>query len=107
MIGGTSPDNLKRTKDIYQYNRSEKTLVKVAELLVARSSHSVLCHQGVIYISGGMTNNDETLKKCEIFLPRTNEIKTMASSKYETTNSCLCAIGNDNLLKLGGVHASG
>jgi N-acetylneuraminic acid mutarotase len=107
VIGGTSADTLKRTKDIYQYNKSGKTLLKVAELLVARSSHSVLCHQGLIYISGGMTNNDETLKKCEIFLPRTNEIKAMASCKYETTNSCLCAIGNDSLLKFGGVHASG
>lgn len=44
LIGGTSPETLKRSKDIYQYNKTAKTLTKVAELLVARSSHSVLCH---------------------------------------------------------------
>jgi N-acetylneuraminic acid mutarotase len=58
LIGGTYADNLKRSKDIYHYNPKGDTLIKAAELLIARSSHSVLCHQGVVYISGGMTNND-------------------------------------------------
>jgi len=26
--------------------------------MIARSSHSIVCHKGLIYISGGMTNND-------------------------------------------------
>jgi hypothetical protein len=81
--------------------------VKVAELLVARSSHSIVYHNGLIFISGGMTNNDETLKKCEVFDPRTEEVKMIAPCKYATTNSCLSAIGKDYLIKFGGVYSTG
>ena len=31
----------------------------------------------------------------------------IASCKYPTTNSCLCAIGDDQLVKLGGVFPNG
>jgi hypothetical protein len=64
LIGGTNVDTLKRSRDIYRYDRPGKTLVKVTELSIARSSHSIVYHNGLIFITGGMTNNDETLKKC-------------------------------------------
>ena len=82
VIGGTNPETLKRSRDIYKCDYAAATLRKVAELIIPRSSHSILCHEGTIYISGGMTNNDETLKKCEAFNPRTDEVKAIASCKY-------------------------
>lgn len=81
--------------------------MKVAELLVPRSSHSIVYHNGLIFITGGMTNNDETLKKCEVFDPKTEEVKSISASKYATTNSCLSAIGKDCLVKFGGVYSNG
>ena len=41
-----------------------KTLNPIAEMVVPRSSHSIVCHKGLIYIAGGMTDGDETVKKC-------------------------------------------
>ena len=74
---------------------------------MARSSHSVLNHKEKIYITGGMTDNEEVLKKCESFNPKTNEVTMISSCKYPTTNSCLAAIGDDLLVKLGGVFPNG
>jgi hypothetical protein len=54
-----------------------------------------------------MTENDEALKKCELFNPKTLEVTLLASCKYPTTNSCFCSIGDNQLLKLGGVFANG
>lgn len=107
VLGGTILDDLRRSKLIYQYDPAKHTLKSVAELAVPRSSHSVLCHRGIVYIVGGMTDNDETVRKCEAFYPKTGEIKLIASSKNATTNSCLCSLGSDQLVKLGGVFANG
>lgn len=61
----------------------------------------------MIYITGGMGNNDVIPKKCELFNSRTNECKFIAPCKYATINSILCSIGKDNLIKLGGVDSEG
>lgn len=109
IVGGTiaERENFMKSKTIYQYDPSGKTLLKVAELIVARSSHSVVCHKELIYIAGGMTENDEALKKCEVFDPKNKTVVLIASCKYPTTNSCFCAIGENQLVKLGGVFANG
>jgi hypothetical protein len=107
VVGGTIVDTLRKSKAIYQYNSSTRKLVPVAELNIARSSHSILCHQEIIYVTGGMTDSEEVLKKCEMFNTRTQEISLIASCKYPTTNSCLCAIGDGQLVKLGGVFPNG
>lgn len=99
--------SMKKSKIIYQFDPLSKTLIQVAELLIARSSHSIVCHKKLIYIVGGMTENDENVKKCEMFNPQTAEVKMISPCKYATTNSCLCYIGKDNLIKLGGVFANG
>ena len=57
IIGGTIVDTFKKSKTIYQYNASNRKLLPVTELLIARSSHSVLCHKEMIYITGGMTDS--------------------------------------------------
>jgi len=72
VIGGTYLNDYKKSKEIYKFNPQTQSLVEAASLLIPRSSHSVLCHNGLIYISGGMTNNEETLKACEIYNPKTN-----------------------------------
>ena len=98
---------MKKSKEIYQYNPQNEALVEVANLLIPRSSHSVLCHQGLVYITGGMTDNEQTLKKAELFNPKTKEISFIAACKYATTNSCLAAIGMNKILKFGGVFSNG
>lgn len=50
-----------------------------------------------------MTQQEQIPKKCEVFNTRTNETKIIASCKYPTTNSTLAILGDDNLVKLGGV----
>lgn len=107
LIGGTNVETLKKSKVIYKYDAEKKSLVGVSELLVARSSHSVLCHKGLIYVAGGMTDSEEVLKKCEVFNPSNQEVSMMASCKYPTTNSCLSALGDSQLVKLGGVFPNG
>jgi hypothetical protein len=107
VIGGTSVDSMRKSKAIYQFDPSSKTLTQTSQLIVPRSSHSVLCHKEMIYITGGMTDNEEVLKKCEVFNPKTLEVTLFASCKYPTTNSCLCAVGEDQLVKLGGVFPNG
>lgn len=57
----------------------------------------------MIYVIGGMTQQEQIPKKCEVFNTRTNETKIIASCKYPTTNSTLAILGDDNLVKLGGV----
>lgn len=49
---------------MFQFDAANKTLILVCEMKVARSSHSVVCHRGLIYIAGGISDNDEILKKC-------------------------------------------
>lgn len=61
----------------------------------------------MIYIVGGMAEQDQIPKKCEVFNTRTNETKLIASCKYATTNSTLCVLGDENLIKLGGVDIEG
>ena len=51
--------------------------------------------------------DDDVLRELEIFNPSINTTQTMKSCKYATVNSCLTVIGNDNLLKLGGIFANG
>jgi len=36
-----------------------------------------------------------------------NTTQTIKSCKYATVNSCLTSIGNENLLKLGGIFGNG
>lgn len=100
-------DSLRKSKAIYQYDPMGKKLIQVSQLIIPRSSHSVLCHKDMIYITGGMTDNEEVLKKCEAFNPKTQEVTMIASCKYPTTNSCVCALGDDQLVKLGGVFSNG
>jgi hypothetical protein len=63
---------MKKSKTIYQFDPLNKTLIQAGELIIPRSSHSIVCHRKIIYIIGGMTENDENLKKGEIFNPQTN-----------------------------------
>lgn len=63
----------------------------------------MVCLKKIIYIAGGMSENDVIPKKCELFNSRTNECKLISPCKYATINSTLCSIGKDNLVKLGGV----
>lgn len=42
-----------------------------------------------------------------MFNPKTEEVKTISPCKYATTNSCLSAIGEDFLVKFGGVYSNG
>ena len=42
-----------------------------------------------------------------MFNTRKNESKIIAPCKYPTTNSTLCSLAGENLIKLGGVDAEG
>ena len=45
IIGGTIVDTFKKSKIIYKYIPSSQKLEPVSELIIARSSHSILCHK--------------------------------------------------------------
>ena len=64
----------------------------------------MVCLKKMIYIVGGMDDNDTIPKKCEVFDSRSNECKMIAPCKHATINSSLC---KDKLVKLGGVDAEG
>ena len=53
VIGGTFP-TMEKSKNIYYYEPLHKTLKKVSELSVGRSSHSIVCVDRKIYVVGGM-----------------------------------------------------
>lgn len=107
LIGGTNVESLQKSSAIYQYDPLHFTLKEVGQLAVARSSHSMVCYQNIIYVVGGVAENDEIPKKCEMFHTRKNEVKAIAPCKYPTTNSTLCSLAGDNLIKLGGVDMEG
>lgn len=58
VIGGTVVQNMKKSKAIYQYDPMNQTLNQVSQLIIPRSSHSVVSHKGLVYITGGMTDNE-------------------------------------------------
>ena len=107
LIGGTNIENLQKSSSIYQYDPLHATLSQVGNLQVGRSSQSMVCYKKIIYIVGGVADNDEIPKKCELFNSRTKESKLIAPCKYPTTNSTLCCLGGENLIKLGGVDTEG
>lgn len=67
----------------------------------------MVCVKRMIYIVGGMDDDDVIPKQCEVFNSRTNECKFIASCKYPTINSTLCSLGKEYLIKLGGVDNEG
>jgi hypothetical protein len=91
---------------IFEYSPGTKNLKPVADLKHPRSSHSIACFRGLIYIVGGL-GDDDVLRELEVFNPSINTTQAMKSCKYATVNSCLTVIGNENLLKLGGIFANG
>ena len=107
VLGGTVVNTFRKSQSIYQYSHEKRSLLEVAQLIIPRSSHSVINHKEKVYIVGGMTDNEEVLKKCEVFNPKTNEVTLISSCKYPTTNSCLSSIGDDLLVKMGGVFPNG
>ena len=107
LVGGTIVNTFKKSNLIYKFDQQNQTLLPAAELIIARSSHSILYHKDLIYITGGMTDSEEVLKKCEVFNPKTAEVSFIPSCKYPTSNSCLCAIGDNQIVKLGGVLPNG
>ena len=54
------------------YEPLHKSLKKVSELNIGRSSHSIVCVKKMIYIVGGMIENEKIPKKCEVFNSKTN-----------------------------------
>lgn len=84
---------MEKSSHIYLYEPLHKILKKVGELNMARSSHSIVCLQKMIYVVGGMVENEKIPKKCEVFDTRTNQTRTISSCKYQTINSTLCALG--------------
>ncbi len=56
-------ENMKKNRHIYQYDPMNKSLKIVADMQAGRSSHSIVSHKKGIFIAGGMTENDEVLKK--------------------------------------------
>lgn len=57
VVGGTVIDTLKKSSSIYQYDPVSKALVQASQLIIPRSSHSIICHRELIYITGGMADN--------------------------------------------------
>lgn len=57
MIGGTNEETILKSSKIYEYYPEERTLKPVADLKFSRSSHSITCYRGMIYIAGGMGDN--------------------------------------------------
>jgi hypothetical protein len=106
LIGGTDEDSMKKSSRIYEYAPGTRTLKAVSEMKHSRSSHSLVCNRGLIYIVGGMGDQD-VLKEMEIFNPSISTTQVMKSCKYATVNSCISVIGGENLLKLGGIFATG
>lgn len=92
LIGGTNIETLQKSPTIYQFDPLHSTLNPVGALNVARSSHSMVCLKKIIYIAGGVAENDEIPKKCELFNTRKNESQLIAPCKYPTTNSTLCCL---------------
>lgn len=97
---------MKKNPIIYEYSPGNRNLKAVSKLTHSRSSHSICCHRGLIYIIGGMGDTD-VLKQCEIFNTTLNTTQLIAPCKYATVNSCVCFMGTDSLLKLGGIFANG
>lgn len=97
---------MKKSSRIYEYAPGTRTLKAVSEMKHSRSSHSLVCNRGLIYIVGGMGDQD-VLKEMEIFNPSISTTQVMKSCKYATVNSCISVIGGENLLKLGGIFATG
>ena len=54
---------MKKNRHVYQYDPNNKSLKAVADMQAGRSSHSIVSHKKGIFIAGGMTENDEVLKK--------------------------------------------
>lgn len=66
LIGGTITNTVEKSKStaIFQYDPMANSLKQVSSLNVGRSSHSIVCLKKMIYIAGGMSNNDIIPKKC-------------------------------------------
>ena len=58
MIGGTDESTMHKSSKIYEFSPGTRNLKPVSDLKFPRSSHSVVCFRGLIYICGGMGDND-------------------------------------------------
>lgn len=105
LIGGNNP-NMTKSNKIYKYDPLKKILVETAHMSMGRSSHSIVCHKKILYITGGVSDSDTALKTSESYNTATGQIRSLQSCHYATLNSTLAYI-NDNLLKIGGVMANG
>lgn len=64
LVGGTILNTEEKSKIIYQFDPLNNTLKQAGKLNVGRSSHSMVCLKKIIYIVGGMDDNDTIPKKC-------------------------------------------
>lgn len=97
---------MRKSSKIYEFSPATRALKLVGNLKSSRSSHSIVCFRGLIYICGGMGDGD-VLNEFEVFNPSIRTTQQLKSCKYATVNSCFTAIGKDTLLKLGGIFANG
>jgi N-acetylneuraminic acid mutarotase len=64
LIGGTIMSNMQKSTIIYQFNPMANSLKQVSAMNVGRSSQSMVCLKNMIYITGGMSNEEQVLNKC-------------------------------------------
>ena len=105
LIGGTWHRCNQKSNEIFQYDFKGNTLIRVARLFNARSSHSLsLSGNGrYIYILGGIGSDGSVTNSCERFDTQTFRVEEIGRLNLPVCSFASCSFNERYICKFGGV----
>ena len=105
ILAGGSVDDIP-SKRVYLLDVKNTLMTEISEMNLGRTGHCMVAHSGLIYVIGGITEENYSTDSCEVFSPQLNTWSEIASLNNACHSACAVSAAG-SIFKFGGLSIEG